>query len=371
METKKYDVVIIGGGISGSILATKIKQQKVALIEKENKLLKKCLATGNGRCNISNIKLNSNFYNTKKVDSLIQEKRNFLDEFKNLGLDFYYEDNRIYPMSETASGFVDFIEDKIKKNKNVDVYLSEKVEKVLDNKVLTTNYSIEYKKLVYAIGSDSMVKEKIDKKIFNDILFKDFSPSIISLKTNKEYLKKLKGIRVKCNLTLYSDNDVLYRESGSILFKDDGLSGIPALQASVFLARGYKNLSIKLDLIEKINKNRYLEIKKTNKDFKGILPKNLIENIRNFQKNKNITEFEALKNFEFTILENKDFKNSQVCSGGFCLEQFDMHKLCLKEKENVFAIGEILDVDGLCGGYNISWAIISALKVGEVINERR
>lgn len=368
METKKYDVLIIGGGISGSILAQQIKNKKVALVEKENKLLKKCLATGNGRCNISNLELNSKFYNTDKINSLIEEKSNFLNEFKNLGLDFYYEEDRVYPMSETSSGFVEFITNLIKHNKNVDVYLNEKINKISDKVAIGTNYNFEFKTLVYAIGSDSLVSEKIDRNILNNLKFKEFNPSLLPIITNKDYLKNLKGVRVKCKFSLFSDDNLIYQESGGILFKDNGLSGIPALQASAYLARNFKNLKVKLDLIENIDEKRYESIKKVNKDFVGILPKNLIENVRKFQKDKKISEFKALKNFEFKIYENKDFKNSQVCSGGLILDQFDLNSLCLKENKNIFAIGEILDVDGLCGGYNISFAIMSAMKVGDIIN---
>lgn len=370
MIRKKYDVVIIGGGISGCILASQIKDKKVAIIEKENKLLKKCLATGNGRCNISNINLNSSFYNTNKIENLIIQKKNFLKIFEDLGLNFYYEEDRIYPMSQTSQGFVEFVINLLKIKNNVDIFLNEKAIKVEEDKILTNNYEIEFKNLVYAIGSDSMVKEKIDKTILNNLKFKNFSPSILPIITEKTYLKNLKGTRVKCGFSVIQNSKTIFKETGTILFKENGFSGIPALQASTFLARGLDNLEISLDLIEDIDEKRCKEIEKINKDFIGILPKNIIENVRRFKKDNNLTLFKALKNFKFSIFKNEDFKNSQVCSGGLLLDQFNLNTFSLIKNKNIFAIGEILDVDGLCGGYNISFAIMSALKVGDILNER-
>ena len=271
---KKKDVVIIGGGASGVALAINLKKEnphlKVTILEQNDKILKKVLKTGNGKCNISNYNINNEYYNDfsffEKWVSLFDIEK----YFKDLGI-LVKKDNvgRFYPYSESASSVVDILRENLEKL-DVEVvtdFFVEKVEKK-DKFYIYGKDVFQADFLVLATGSYAQSKtngydlaKSFNHKITN------LTPGLTPIKV-EEKIKSLQGIRVKCKAQV---ND--FERSGEILFKEDALSGILALELSRHVK---ENDVIKLDLVPSLDKNELFEFlndKDLSVALNGVLPK--------------------------------------------------------------------------------------------------
>ncbi len=371
MAKEKFDVVIVGGGISGIVAALKIdKSLKVLILEKNKRILQKMLATGNGKCNFSNRTLDETFYNSPMVKSVLDQNKGFLQEIEEWGVIFTDIQGRIYPKSETASGLVNVFIATLQKNPNIIIKTDEEVLSVSSDEVKTQRGNYIFKKLVVAIGSNAGSKQQGNKfsKFFKNYKFKSFSPSLVNIKCDMKYLKGLQGQRSKCRVQVFGNNKILFEEIGEVIFKNDGLSGIPILQASAYKARG-ENIKIILNFVFDISKNKFEDIKNKNPLFDGILVKNLYTNMHTYALDNGISDYEAASNFEISEIHLGDMNDAQVAAGGLFLNQLNLETMALKDNCNLYCVGEIVDVDGLCGGYNVTWAVVSALSAAKDINK--
>lgn len=392
-------VAIVGGGISGITLAILLdKFFDVTVFEKNNRILKKLLVTGNGRCNFSNkILSRANFHgNDKFLDDFFKSiDINSANKFLNdLGVISTMDNRgRIYPLSYQASSVVDAYLLKLKET-NIKINLNCEIKfiKVKNDKfVLNNDYSVFYDFLVLAPGAMSYPQLGTDGssyKLAESLGHKKTKlfPGITSLNAKVPFLKELKGVKVEGRL-IYKIGERTFFKDGDILFTDSGISGNTVFETSsqilsnnvtnVFLDFlpniSYEELSSLLLKRVKDFKNRNLEWllnglvhKKIARVIIKILDLNK-ELLLSDLKNSVINNISALcKNFMIENIKGGSWKQSQVTVGGINLDNVDSY-LQSKLYKKLFFLGEYVDVYGDCGGYNLTFAILSAIHVNNFI----
>ncbi len=367
------EIAVIGGGASALMLSN-VCQENVTIFCDKEKLGKKILLTGNGKCNLTNNSYTKDCYN--------QDIQKYLDKFDyddtlkffyHLGLLTYSDENgRVYPVSNTATSVVDVLTYNLI-GRDIDVKLNyhvQKIEKRGDKFIIDDVFYFD--KVAICAGSSNELLDAMN------IEYKPFVPSLVALKTTQD-TKRLSGIRLS-DVVVSINNKY---ELGEVLFKDNGLSGICIFNLSSYLARrnNFKQ-SLCIDLLP------YFEVKDLEDVFFGRLNRNYPSMILFLQgifhkeinkyllKESKINEEEKpnknnikkliknIKSLKFDIISTYD--NNQVKSGGIRLDDLD-ENLQHKKIKGLYFAGEICDVDGICGGYNLQWAWTSGKIVGENI----
>ena len=398
-----YDVIIVGAGASGTFCALSLKYNNpnlnVLLLEKNDKLGKKLLITGNGRCNIGNKNINISDYNSnssleyfKKIIETGSDNYAYL--LKTFGVFITNEENRLYPCSNQALTVCKSFERALI-NYGVEVkynYDVNNINKV--NDMFIINNSLKSKMVVIATGGKTYSKTGSTGMGYE--LLKSFGhnitnlyPSLTSLKTNFKYIKDLAGVRVNSKVSLYDSRCLVSEEKGQLQFTKDSLSGICIFNLSRYIGKlidNKKELSVKVDFMPD---NTFDELYDYIKSFSNYNLEDAISCILNnklamvIAKNiklagKKVSSLsdsdltiavENIKNMKFDIIGTGDFENAQVTCGGVFLNEFTSDLESNKCK-GLYAIGEVLDVDGKCGGYNLSWAFNSALIVSDIISKK-
>lgn len=398
-----YDVIIVGAGASGTFCALSLKYNNpnlnVLLLEKNDKLGKKLLITGNGRCNIGNKNINISDYNSnssleyfKKIIETGSDNYAYL--LKTFGVFITNEENRLYPCSNQALTVCKSFERALI-NYGVEVkynYDVNNINKV--NDMFIINNSLKSKMVVIATGGKTYSKTGSTGMGYE--LLKSFGhnitnlyPSLTSLKTNFKYIKDLAGVRVNSKVSLYDSRCLVSEEQGQLQFTKDSLSGICIFNLSRYIGKlidNKKELSVKVDFMPD---NTFDELYDYIKSFSNYNLEDAISCILNnklamvIAKNiklagKKVSSLsdsdltiavENIKNMKFDIIGTGDFENAQVTCGGVFLNEFTSDLESNKCK-GLYAIGEVLDVDGKCGGYNLSWAFNSALIVSNIISKK-
>lgn len=386
-------VGIIGQGATGVTLAIMLKMENpsidITIFDKEDKANKKLAATGNGRCNLGNMKLVDSAYNNEFALNLyksfpIKEQRKFFD---SIGIMTREINGLVYPFSLRAPQVVDYLNNLMKHYKVkcingvklVSYTTSESnVEVVMDNQKI---YKFDY--LVLACGGKSHATLGSDGSIFKILnkhkyelrnLYAGLTPIKVS-----ENVKGIENEKVKGVVKLYLDKNLAYEEEGEILFKRNGLSGIAIMNASSIIKRNKaaKKTRISIDLFKDKTVDDLIEIFKKYGDFadfsflNGLFSKKLADFIRVNSGAKNLYKFDNydiakianyLKNMEFTYVDNYGFDDSQVTIGGISVNYVN-ESLASTIENRIYLGGEMLDIDGLCGGYNLMLAFASAKKI--------
>jgi len=394
-NTKKYNIAIIGAGASGllaSIFLTK-KNHTVTIFEKNNKVGKKLLATGNGRCNVTNenISLN-NFYSHSDIQQINPILENFnykkcKNFFNNIGVEFVNNEiGRVYPMSQNSSSIVDSLEYEALNN-GVKIELNSKIEDISYDEQYYIINGKKYDKLIIATGSTAMPKLGGDKsgynfaKQFHHSTIDPFA-SLVQLVSDNKNLEMISGVKV---------DGVVENKQGDILFTKYGLSGSAILDISrdiSYKLQHQKSVKVTVDILPTFSKNKLVDIllqrAKTlaSRDIyvwlDGIVNKKLSryiiiaskipENIKSakFLNRKDILKIvHTIKNLEFNITDTKGFETCEVCAGGVILDDINLHTMESKLQKNLYFIGEVLDVDGDCGGYNLHFAWASGYTLAQ------
>lgn len=366
-----YDLCIIGGGASGlfaSVLSAKCGLD-TCVTEANSRVGKKLLATGNGKCNLSNTEINTSHYNTDKIHKIITEFgfEEAKDAFEKLGLYTKIKSGRMYPYSEQAGSVLNILRFNLDKY-GVFLLTESLAVDIMDKgdyfEIVTNKDKIKSKRVCLASGSNATMGrnsialfEKFGHKVNN------FKPSLCPLSVRNNSIKGMSGTRAEVIATLIINGKNIYSEQGEILFKPDALSGIVSYGLSARLARlGIDKAKVSLDFLPNISDIEFNRIRENNDLINfGLLPKTI---------NANVMErgVESIKNYIIDVERNKDITQAQVMSGGLSLEDFNLNSMESKLKKGLYAIGEALDVDGDCGGYNLHWAWASAAAMVRKLN---
>lgn len=399
-------IAIIGGGASGLCCAVAASekavvqgvQADVTVYEAKDRVGKKILATGNGRCNILNSSATNEDYSSPLFvrDVLSRYSADYTRRFfENMGL-YTREDEegRVYPLSNQATSVLDVLRLECQRLGVKLICENEitSVKKKGDGFVLSDGKY--YDKVVLACGGKAGAKNFGGYELLKGlgITVTKLMPALTKLTVkDNTYTKQLKGIRHKVGLSLYIDGKKATEEKGELLFADYGLSGIAVMQLSSFVARHFKNSKtlpkVSCDFVCDMNfselKENIEKIIRHNEDMKaenlliGVMPKKLGEVVCKsvgVAATKNVGELSegdisniaaACKKFTFEISALRPFDDAQVTSGGADLKEFDSYTLQSKKVKNLYCCGELLDIDGPCGGYNLLWAFASGIAVGE------
>ncbi len=401
------DVIIIGGGAAGLLSAVYLKKQNpqlnIRILEALPRVAKKLLLTGNGRCNISNKNINLSRYHGDNVSfaeyALNKYDLKFTQSFfETIGVDFAFEGDKAFPASFQAGSVVDclrFAAEELGVLIHTDTQVTniqvlkdkyriwaDKLSFVCDSVIVAAGlYSGGYK-----CGSDGSMFELLKKSGFKTV---KTTPAIVQLKTENEITKQLKGIKVDANVTLKCGEKVVRQDFGEVLFCDYGLSGPPVMQISREVPRNKNSMTLSLDIMPGISledlkaqikkRTENLKLRPLEEFFTGMLQKRVGQVIlkqcglklsdKSAVIDDNLIDRIArmIKAFDFKVLDTTGFVNSQVTAGGISTDEFFDKTMESKTYKNFYAIGEILDIDGDCGGFNLQWAWSSAFCASDDI----
>ena len=399
------DVTIIGAGASGlvaAIYAAK-KGKKVLIIEKNKSCGKKILITGNGKCNYYNENQDLKNYHSNDLSfiPLIINKNNLEKVkafFETIGIIPKIKEGYYYPYSNQASSIQTALI-KEAKNENVEIIFEEevlKIEKKETFKIHTQNHIYESTNVVLATGSMAYPKTGSDGLGYE--ILKNFGhniypvlPALTSLKSKETYLKEWHGIRSDVKLTLFENNQKIDEQVGEVQLTDYGISGICTFNLSGMVSTGlyqHKKEEIKINFLYPFSieneKEFILWLNERNKKIKnrtisdlldGILNYKLVNLILKISKIKNEKRWDELSDKDkknlgnnltslmITIIGTKDFDASQTCIGGVSLKEINKN-MESKIISGLYITGELLDVYGNCGGYNLTLAWITGMIAG-------
>lgn len=396
---------IIGGGASGLFAAinAKIDNNEVIIFERNKSCGKKLLATGNGRCNYWNNEQELFHYESKN-NELVKEIINPHTEekvfqiFARLGLIPKIKNGYYYPFSNQASTVLNVLLQEIN-NKKIVVKNNFLVSNIVkDNEkfiIISDCEKVSVDKLIIATGSFALPKSGSDgmgydflKKMGHTIIKP--LPALVQLKTNGDFLKEWNGIRTEVKISLFEDDILLREEIGEIQLTDYGISGICVFNLSNLVAKGLdKNKKeqakinflpfIESDVFEWFTNQTYLTNKSIKSILNGILNEKLVNvilrksgidgskgfnGLNDFEKNNVV---KTCTSFSVTILSTNSFDKAQVCSGGIPLDEIDLNTMESKIVKNLYIIGELLDITGDCGGYNLGIAWRTGFLAGSSV----
>ena len=387
-------VLVIGGGASGLVSAIVARKQNcdVTILEQNNKLGKKLLLTGNGRCNYWNESQEISKYHTNNpelFEEIFQcQKDKVLNFFDSLGIISKIKNGYYYPFSNQATSILNALVNKIEKEK-IEVKYNEKVIDIKKEQqfIVTTNNNIYYTdKVIIATGSLASIKDEylgyeLAQKL-NHQLIKP-KPSLVALIGNDNFYKEWDGIRCDAKAYLFIDNKLIKEEIGEIQFTNYGLSGICIFNLSNYVVNNLNhNLVININFIPWFKgKNFKNWLDNQNKKLKNYSLKEILEGFLNYKivnlifkqlklkdnvKWNNVNKDALIKlliSFPFIPTDTKKFINAQTTKGGISLNEINVKTMESKKVKGLYFTGEILDVNGDCGGYNLGFAWMSALQI--------
>ncbi|WP_461810140.1 BaiN/RdsA family NAD(P)/FAD-dependent oxidoreductase [Faecalimonas sp.] len=397
-------IVVIGGGASGlmaSIIAAR-NGADVTILEHKEKIGKKILATGNGRCNFTNAYMNRECFrgeNIKGISSVLKRfgTKDTLDFFSTLGVLPKDRNGYYYPKSNQASAIVDVLNMELKRQ-NVEIVCDSHVTAITKRKQFkitssTGNYVAD--SVILATGGKATTSLGSDgsgyslAKVFGHTI-SPVVPALVQLHGNGNFFKQISGVRSDAQISLYVDEKLLGEDIGEIQFTDYGISGIPVFQMSRFAAIALyekKTPKVILDFFPEFSKEALTNFfknrieqnneKKAGEFLVGLVNKKLIPIllrasgvrertlISEVEKERLERLIDKCKGFEIEITKTNSFEQAQVCAGGVRLNEIDLGTMESLYEKGLYITGELLDVDGICGGYNLQWAWTTGYIAGE------
>lgn len=402
------NIAILGGGAAGLMAAVSAarcsgKNVKITVIEKNARVGKKLLTTGNGRCNLSNLQLSGEPYSGSLKDGAARLLQAFdceyiRDYFKTLGLYTRADgEGRIYPVSNSASSVLDVLRLTLR-GYGVRELCGTEIDKITQEKnrfyLHSKDNIISCRALILTTGGKAALKDGDSAgyellKQLNHTCAPLF-PSLCPVPVKSSALRSLKGQRCACTVTLENGGQAIAQERGELQFTENALSGICVFQLSRQCAQIKKQGQtpvLCVDLLPEIGcRELYDELSRRIKEDKimleelltGILSKRIALSALkesslaplNRRAGK-ITEKELkrlcqiLKCWEFEASSPGSFKQAQVTAGGIPAGEVEIDTMASKKKDGLFFAGELLDLDGKCGGYNLHWAWVSGIRAGK------
>ncbi len=401
---KNFDLLVIGGCSAGLAAAVNAKRfQKglnVAVLERLPRIGKKILATGNGRCNLTNANALNHPYHNSEFASYALKKyppESVISFFESMGM-LTRADNegRVYPRSNVASSVLDALRFEIEKlgiSVFCDTAVSE-IKKTKDGFVVNNEFSA--RKIIIACGGKASPAQGSDGSAFNAVKslghsFTPLYPSLVPLVSSSVETKPLKGIRASgVKLVAEINGRTIAESSGEILFTDSGLSGIAAMELAAEINENVKSKTFThIDFMPEMSIDELAVYIKNHREIRGnlaidelltgILPKMIGIQVckanKLYSSEKKISSLsysdcmnlaKKIKDYSLRITGTKDFKDSQVTRGGIKVNEINPETMESRICRGLYFAGEIIDVDGGCGGFNLQWAWSSGLLAGEL-----
>jgi len=396
------EVYVIGGGASGLVAAIVAKRNgaQVTILERNHRIGKKILATGNGRCNYTNVLANPTDYNNP---DFVQQALTYFPParaitfFEQLGIVPKVEnEGKAYPLSEQASSIVDVLLYEINRLnikvianafvKNIN-YSNQKFNIYLENR---QHFIAD--KVIVATGGRAMPKSGSDgngydlARALGHTVTNTF-PSIVKLKLDSPYLRHLEGIKMPTQVDLMVEDKVIQSEYNDIIFGNYGISGPAILDISrkaLDIWHSGKSPEVRLQLITTLSRQDIVErfqtaeYKPIDASLVGLIHKRYISAIikeagiekqNTLVKDLSKTELnrliDLLFDWRFKITGSKSFHDAQATAGGVSLKEIDSATMESTIVPNLYFCGEVMDIDGRCGGFNLQWAWSSGFIAGE------
>ena len=396
-------VLIIGGGASGMAAAIRSAQREdrqVTLLERQSRVGKKLAATGNGRCNLTNLEADPGRYHgadprfTAPVLAAFPPER-VLAFFSELGLRTAVEyGGRVYPLSDHAASVLDVLRLGMERA-CVTVRTDCPAERVRRDEtgflVSAGGESFRADRLILACGgcAGSRLGGVSDGYSLAGSLGHSRTalyPSLTQLRTAPDYPRALKGIRVDAALRLLCGERVLAERRGDVIFTDVGLSGTAVFEISRYAA-GESGLTAELCLFDEPEEKLFDDLSarrarwpdlEANRILTGAVQSRLGQMLCRYagisggKEAETLTDAQllelarAMRSFRLPVTGASGFETSQVTAGGLSTSEFDPVTLESRLVPGLYACGELLDVDGDCGGFNLQWAWASGLRAGEL-----
>lgn len=382
-------LAVIGAGAAGlaaAIAAKRAGAGRVLLLERLPRAGKKILVTGNGRCNFTNTDISAEHYHGDRAFAAQVIERfgtaQAIEFFESIGVPSHVEDGRVYPRSESAAGLLDALRIAAEGCELTENFAAAKLRKIGEKWEMSADdgRNIEADAVIVAAGGCASPKFGSDGSGFE--LFRALGyeitppqPALVQLKVTKPSVAALKGVRVRAEVKALRGGATIHSERGEVLFTEYGLSGIPIFQVTArkpcdTIALDFLPELGDEELLRDLTDRRAIFASKTAEDFfAGMLHKrlgNMIFRTAGVEKlSLEVAKFDdillkklayCLKNFEFAIGGRMGFESAQVTAGGVCLRRFSPLTMESLDDGGLYAAGEVLDVHGDCGGYNLHWA---------------
>lgn len=403
-----YDVIIIGAGASGLMAAAAAasKGARVALLEHKDDIGKKILATGNGRCNFTNTDMSVNkFHGSKALIKNGLSQFDYADTirfFKELGIPAYDNAGYIYPNSRQAASVVAAFRMELMRL-HVDVKTGINITdiKPADDRtgycIQTDKGSFKSKRLIIACGLTASPKLGSDGSLFRQIEalghhIQKPLPALCGFSCDGLNFKKITGVRCDATVASVIDGQMTEQNTGELQLADYGISGIPVFQISSLMSRALdkgQKVEVIIDFLpafsdDELNgyiKDRSItttDNRSLNEMLNGLLNNKLLlelihkSGVSPDKKGRLLTDDDcksltrSIKHTAVSVKKPRGLEFAQVCAGGIYTKEIDVRTLESKIHPGLYFCGELLDVDGICGGYNLQWAWTSGYIAGEM-----
>lgn len=394
-------IFVIGAGVSSLAFCSFLDKSDITVLDSNEFSGRKLLATGNGRCNFTNLNLSSENYLEGKKGFVDYSLKNFsnkdlLSYFDYLGVEWVsMPSGRCYPKTLASKTVRDSLFMKAKDNANF--IFGEKVEDIDFDKrlIITKDKKFKYDLLVIASGGITLKNSGSDGSILkilkNHTKINDLTYGITNFETKNPLSKRAKGCKVSAKASLMLDGNLIKESTDDIIFQPYGLTGTAILdlsnEISINLLEGRK-VSLDIDFYPEYKKEGLLKkLEKKAKRFPqrtisellvgNINQKLIIDILKRAKINKDsknrkdlVRLVDTLKCLSFDVTRIHDKENAQVSLGGVSLKRIDNKSMKSKDIAHTFFIGEVMDIAGACGGYNIQWAFSSAKTLSDYIKEK-
>ena len=390
-------LIVIGAGASGLMAAITAarKGAQVTILEAMEKPARKLLMTGNGRCNLTNLDFsrkdcyrggNPSFW--QQVYAQFDEKKT-MAFFEEMGLLLQKRGSGVYPLTDQASSVVDRLVLEVQKH-HIKLKCKEKVQRIKRHpdhwQVFTETWHYEADTVILACGSRSVPATGSDgsgyelAKLAGHTIIPPL-PALVPLKCREGFVKKLAGLRTRADITMYitdknGHGTEAYTESGELQWTEYGISGIVVFQLSRYAAYALQQgskVQVQIDCLPSVKEETLFELleKKMSEEsisdaLTGIIPKKMIAVILELCKIKKASSkpdaeklqevCRTIKQLSVSVTGTRSFEQAQVCAGGVATDEICPATMESRKKNDLYLTGELLDVDGICGGYNLQWA---------------
>ena len=397
------DICIIGAGASGmmaALAASEQKHNKVTVLERQQRVGKKLSVTGNGRCNLTNMNASVSDYHGQHPEFAAYALSAFTpadvrEYFKNFGLLTTEEyGGRVYPLSNSANSVLDVLRLSLI-SRGTDIRTSceaERINRTADGFEITAgDYTKRFDRVIVACGGPAGRKAggtELGLRLLKSMGHKCTSvyPSLVQIRTETLYPRALKGIKADSRLSLVAEGEIRAETEGEVLFTDNGVSGPAVFDISRHVSTGRGDICLKLDFLKDICITETEEIIKQRAE---LMPELLCSDLltgtvhnrlgrmilkySGISLEKPVSELSAsetekiagsLKDFRLKVFGTESFENAQVSAGGAVTSEFCPETMESRIVPGLYACGEVLDIDGNCGGFNLQWAWASGRLAG-------